>query len=83
MRAVGPRARRDHLNVQFFCNISNTSPTDVDFFQDFVDFLAQNRGLADSLLLEFDQSAIAELGLRDTANLQRLGALGFGSQWIR
>ena len=71
------RARRDHLNVQFFCNISNTSLTDVDFFQDFVDFLAQNRGLADSLIFEFDQSAIAEPSYETQVNLQRLGALGF------
>ncbi len=71
------RARRDHLNVQFFCNISNTSLTDVDFFQDFVDFLAQNRGLADSLIFEFDQSAIAHPSYETQVNLQRLGAMGF------
>lgn len=71
------RARRDHLDVGFFCNISNASLTDVDFFQDFIAFMAENRPLAETLIFEFDQASIASEDYDTRLNLQRLRGCGY------
>lgn len=71
------RARRDHLDVGFFCNISNASLTDVDFFQDFITFMAENRQLAETLVFEFDSSSIAAGDYITRMNLQRLRGVGY------
>ncbi|MDF1792411.1 MAG: EAL domain-containing protein [Thalassobaculaceae bacterium] len=71
------RARRDHLDVGFFCNISNASLTDVDFFQDFITFMAENRQLAETLVFEFDYSSIASGDYITRMNLQRLRGAGY------
>ena len=71
------RARRDHLDVGFFCNISNASLTDVDFFQDFIAFMAENRQLAETLIFEFDQPSIAAEDYVTRVNLQRLRGCGY------
>ncbi|NQW12306.1 MAG: EAL domain-containing protein [Alphaproteobacteria bacterium] len=71
------RARRDHLDVGFFCNISNASLTDVDFFQDFIAFMAENRPLAETLIFEFDQASIASENYDTRLNLQRLRGCGY------
>ena len=34
--------RREQPNIIFFCNISNKTLTDVEFFTDFIDFMASN-----------------------------------------
>ena len=41
-------AQRDHLDIGFFCNISDATMRDVAFFQDFVGFLAANPSLKNS-----------------------------------
>ena len=71
------RARRDHLDVGFFCNISNASLTDVDFFQDFITFMAENRQLAETLVFEFDYASIAAEDYVTRMNLQRLRGVGY------
>jgi cyclic-di-GMP phosphodiesterase, flagellum assembly factor TipF len=71
------RAKRDHLSVGFFCNISNASLTDVDFFTDFIDFMAANKHLSESLLFEFDQASMKHHDYETQVSLQRLAALGF------
>lgn len=71
------RARRDHLEVGFFCNISNASLTDVDFFQDFITFMAENRQLAETLVFEFDYASIAAGDYITRMNLQRLRGVGY------
>lgn len=71
------RARRDHLDVGFFCNISNASLTDVDFFQDFITFMAENRQLAETLVFEFDHSSVAAEDYITRMNLQRLRGVGY------
>lgn len=71
------RARRDHLDVGFFCNISNASLTDVDFFQDFITFMAENRQLAETLVFEFDYASIAAGDYITRMNLQRLRGVGY------
>lgn len=71
------RAVRDHVALAFFCNISNRSLTDVDFFQDFIEFMADNRQLAPNLLFEFDQQTVTDPSYETQINLQRLADLGF------
>ncbi|MFX4224063.1 MAG: EAL domain-containing protein [Thalassobaculum sp.] len=71
------RARRDHLDVGFFCNISNASLTDVDFFQDFITFMAENRQLAETLVFEFDHSSVSSEDYITRMNLQRLRGVGY------
>lgn len=71
------RARRDHLEVGFFCNISNASLTDVDFFQDFITFMAENRQLAETLIFEFDHASISSEDYITRMNLQRLRGCGY------
>jgi cyclic-di-GMP phosphodiesterase TipF (flagellum assembly factor) len=71
------RARRDHLDVGFFCNISNASLTDVDFFQDFIAFMAENRQLAETLIFEFDLASISAEDYVTRMNLQRLRGVGY------
>jgi cyclic-di-GMP phosphodiesterase, flagellum assembly factor TipF len=45
-----------------FCNISPTMLTDAGHFKQFLDFMDANRALANSLILEFTQSAHPTFG---------------------
>lgn len=71
------RARRDHLDVAFFCNISDATLTDVDFFTDFIDFMAANQHLAESLVFEFSHATVRQPTYDVQTSLQRLASLGF------
>lgn len=71
------RAVRGQPGLAFFCNISDSSLTDVDFFTDFIEFLAENRKLTPNLLFEFEQEAITNPTYETQVNLQRLQDLGF------
>lgn len=71
------RARRDHLDVVFFCNISDATLTDVDFFTDFIDFMAANQHLAESLVFEFSHATVRNPSYDVQTSLQRLAGLGF------
>lgn len=71
------RAVRGHAEIAFFCNISNSSLTDVDFFTDFIEFLSENRKLTPNLLFEFEQEAIMNPTYETQVSLQRLQDLGF------
>lgn len=71
------RAVRGKPQLAFFCNISDSSLTDVDFFTDFIEFLADNRKLIPNLLFEFEQEAITNPTFETQTNLQRLRDLGF------
>jgi cyclic-di-GMP phosphodiesterase, flagellum assembly factor TipF len=71
------RARRDHLDVAFFCNISDATLTDVDFFTDFIDFMAANQHLSESLVFEFSHVTVRHPTYDVQTSLQRLASLGF------
>lgn len=70
-------AQRDHLNVGFFCNISDATMRDTGFFQDFISFLAANPSLSKSLIFEFEQAVIDADDFDTRINIQRLTQLGF------
>jgi len=71
------RARRDHLDVMFFCNISDATLTDVDFFTDFIDFMAANQQLSTSLVFEFGHATVRNPTYEVQTSLKRLSGLGF------
>jgi cyclic-di-GMP phosphodiesterase TipF (flagellum assembly factor) len=54
------RTRRDNPKIIFFCNISKSTLIDIDFFTDFIDFMADNRNLTSSLVFEFSQATILD-----------------------
>ncbi|MBH68997.1 MAG: hypothetical protein CMM58_11635 [Rhodospirillaceae bacterium] len=71
------QSRRDKPDIAFFCNISESTLTDVDFFTDFIDFMAENIQLAQSLVFEFTQATIENTSFEVQTNLKRLAQLGF------
>ena len=71
------QTRREQPNILFFCNISNKTLTDIEFFTDFIDFMANNTQLASSLIFEFSQNTIEDSTFEIHTNLKRLAGLGF------
>ena len=69
--------RREQPDILFFCNISNKTLTDIEFFTDFIDFMANNTQLASSLIFEFSQQTIEDSTFEIQTNLKRLAGLGF------
>jgi len=61
----------------FFCNISNHSLTDVDFFNQFIEFLSEHRSLANNLMFEFAQADIKRGDAKTGHALAQLSHLGF------
>jgi cyclic-di-GMP phosphodiesterase TipF (flagellum assembly factor) len=61
----------------FFCNISNHSLTDVDFFNQFIEFLSEHRSLAHNLIFEFAQPDIRRGDAKTEHALAQLAHLGF------
>jgi len=71
------QTRREQPNILFFCNISNKTLTDIEFFTDFIDFMANNTQLASSLIFEFSQQTFEDSTFEIQTNLKRLAGLGF------
>ena len=71
------RAQRGQLDVVFFCNISDATLTDVDFFTDFIDFMAENLHLARSLIFELDHATVKNPTYGVQTSMKRLCGLGF------
>ncbi len=68
---------RKNNETGIFCNISARSLSDGEFFQQFVEFMGDNRNLAGSIVFEFKQAAFDDLGPVELANLDALAELGF------
>ena len=71
------RTRRDNPEIIFFCNISKSTLIDIDFFTDFIDFMADNRNLTSSLAFEFSEETILDKNYDIQNGLERLSKLGF------
>jgi cyclic-di-GMP phosphodiesterase TipF (flagellum assembly factor) len=63
--------------IGIFCNISLASLGDEAFFPQFMEFLAANRDLADSLIFELGQSAFNARGAVESRSMAKLADLGF------
>ena len=71
------RTRRENPEIVFFCNISKSTLTDIDFFTDFIDFMADNTNLISSLVFEFSQETTLDKDYEIQNGLDRLSKLGF------
>lgn len=71
------RTRRENPEIVFFCNISTATLTDIDFFTDFIDFMADNTNLTSSLVFEFSQETTLDKNYEIQNGLERLSKLGF------
>lgn len=63
--------------IGLFCNVSIATLTDADIFRQFFDFLDANRALSGSLMLEFSQNALRNLGPIEQESLAALIGLGY------
>lgn len=63
--------------VKFFCNISAASMSDETFFPQFVEFMLDNRELADRLVFEFDYREALGFSPVVLDDLTRLARRGF------
>ena len=64
-------------DIGVFCDISGSTLNDPEFFPQLSDFMAANRALAPSLVLEFAQSTMRAMGPIETESLAALADLGF------
>lgn len=63
--------------IGLFCNVSVRTLNDAGIYQQFFDFLEANRALASSLMLEFTQKALREMGPLEQESLASLISLGY------
>ena len=73
IRKLGPR----RPGVRLFCNMSAGSLTDETFLAELVEFLEQQRELADRLVFEFSAGDLAQLPEAAIAQLAELARVGF------
>lgn len=73
VRRLSERDRR----VGVFCNISMASLEDETFFQQFIDFMRENRDLAGSMIFEIGMRAFKTRSEAASRNMGRLRELGF------
>lgn len=71
------KARARNREVGFFCNISPHTLADRRFLQEFVEFMSENRELAQSLIFEFHQSLVDNRDDDIDRQLSRLAVMGF------
>ncbi|WGR72511.1 MULTISPECIES: EAL domain-containing protein [unclassified Bradyrhizobium] len=64
-------------DVGVFCNVAASTLSNSTTFAQCLDFLEANRALAPSLVLEFKQSTLRNLGPAETENLAALAQRGF------
>jgi len=63
--------------IGLFCNLSRTTLTHPDVWQQLHDFMAANRAIAPSLILQLAQSAVREMAEPEHERLAALSELGF------
>ena len=63
--------------IGLFCSLSRTTLTHPDVWQQLHDFMAANRAIAPSLILQFAQSAVREMAEPEYERLAALSELGF------
>ena len=67
--------RNKYIGV--FCNVAATTLSNAAMFAPFLDFLDANRALAPSLVLEFKQNTLRNLGPLESEHLAALAQRGF------
>ena len=64
-------------DIGLFCNLSAKTLTDAAVFPQLLDFLAANRAIAPSLVLQFSHGVVAAMGPAEHERLAALSARGF------
>lgn len=78
-RSVQVVRRLQTRNREFglFCNIASQSLADAKFFEQFAEFMEQNKALAPLVVFEFSQKTLDLAGPIEHASLDALAELGF------
>ena len=71
------RLAKQDRKIAIFCNISLTSLGDEGFFPQFLEFLADNRDMAQGLVFELGQAAFEQRGSVEARHMAKLADMGF------
>jgi cyclic-di-GMP phosphodiesterase TipF (flagellum assembly factor) len=71
------RLAKQDRKVGIFCNIALASLDDEVFFRQFLEFMAENRDLAASVIFELGQSSFQARSATAASNMAQLADLGF------
>lgn len=71
------QSQKRHPDRQFFVNISSATLSDESFITQFMDFMEDNRELADRIILEIAQSDVKGMDRVIESRLQALSGAGF------
>jgi cyclic-di-GMP phosphodiesterase TipF (flagellum assembly factor) len=71
------RLTSKNRDLGVFCNISASTLNNAEFFPQLSEFMQANRALANSIMLEFSQSAVRSMGPIEHESLAALAELGF------
>ena len=71
------KIQRHDYATSFFCNVSPTTRTDREFFQEFREFLERNEEMAPNIVFEFSQADIAAHPEEVIEDVQRLSEVGY------
>jgi cyclic-di-GMP phosphodiesterase TipF (flagellum assembly factor) len=64
-------------DIAVFCNISEHTLADAEFFPQFLEYLRNNRDLAGHIVFEFAQDTVMQAGRASEAGLKALHEIGF------
>jgi cyclic-di-GMP phosphodiesterase TipF (flagellum assembly factor) len=71
------RLAKQDRKIAIFCNISLTSLGDEGFFPQFLEFLADNRDMANGVVFELGQAAFEQRGSVEARHMAKLADMGF------
>jgi len=71
------RLAKNDRKVGIFCNVAMGSLADEVFFPQFLEFLAENKDMANGLIFELGQAAFEQRGAIEARNMAKLDDLGF------
>jgi cyclic-di-GMP phosphodiesterase TipF (flagellum assembly factor) len=71
------RLAKSDRKIGIFCNVALGSLGDETFFPQFLEFLAENKDMAGSLIFELGQGAFDRRGAVEARNMAKLAELGF------
>ena len=71
------RLAKNDRKVGIFCNVAMGSLADEVFFPQFLEFLAENKDMANGLIFELGQAAFEQRGAIEARNMAKLADLGF------
>ncbi|HXQ45740.1 MAG TPA: EAL domain-containing protein, partial [Caulobacteraceae bacterium] len=71
------RLAKSDRKIGIFCNVALGSLGDEAFFPQFLEFLAENKDMAGSLIFELGQGAFDRRGAVEARNMAKLADLGF------